>query len=219
MQSKNRPIGLNTTSFIEQARRRQIIEATIEAVAEGGYAAASLAKLAARAGISKSIISYHFRGKDELLEDTVHQIYQDIWTFVRPRLLAEKTSRGQVRAYIESEFAYLEAHRSKLLAIGYILMNHRNQSGELYLHNEAEKANLETLGKMLEEGQKAGEFRTFAIKPMASMLMHSINGALGQGASDPKLSLRDYARELVTILDLATRKESAPPKRSKKGPS
>ena len=130
-------------------------------------------------------------------------------------MLAEKTSRGQVRAYIESEFAYLEAHRSKLLAIGYILMNHRNQSGELYLHNEAEKANLETLGKMLEEGQKAGEFRTFAIKPMASMLMHSINGALGQGASDPKLSLRDDAREVVTIWDLATRKETAPRKPSK----
>jgi hypothetical protein len=54
---------------------------------------------------------------------------------------------------------------------------------------------------------------------MASMLMHSINGALGQGASDPKLSLSDYARELVTIFDLATRKESSAAKPRKKGSS
>jgi len=216
MRSKNRPVGLKPVSFIEEARRRQIIEATIEAVAEEGYAGASLAKLAARAKISKSIISYHFSGKDELLESTVHQIYQDIWLFLRPRVLAEKTARDQLRAYIESEFAYLEAHRSQLLAIGYILMNHRDKSGALYLHAEAEKSNLETLGKMLEDGQKTGEFRSFAIRPMASMLMHSINGALGQGASDPNLSLSDYARELVTIFDLATRKESSSPKRNHK---
>lgn len=219
MQPKSRPTGLKPVSFIEEARRRQIIEATIEAVAEGGYAGASLAKVAARAKISKSIISYHFSGKDELLESTVHQIYQDIWHFVRPRLLSEKTARGQLRAYIESEFAYLEAHRPQLLAIGYILMNHRNKSGALYLHDEAEKANLETLGKMLEDGQKTGEFRSFAIKPMASTLMHSINGALGQSASDPNLSLSDYARELVTIFDLATRKESSAPKRRNKSSS
>jgi AcrR family transcriptional regulator len=216
MRSKNRPTGLKPVSFIEEARRRQIIEATIEAVAESGYAGASLAKLAARAKISKSIISYHFSGKDELLESTVHQIYQDIWLFVRPRLLAEKTARDQLRAYIESEFAYLEAHRAQLLAISYILMNHRDKDGALYLRDEAEKSNLATLGKMLEDGQKMGEFRSFAIKPMAGMLMHSINGALGQGASDPNLSLSDYARELVTIFDLATRKESSAPKRGNK---
>ncbi len=206
MRSRTRPSGLITVSFIEEARRKQIIDATIAAVAETGYAGASLAKLAARAKISKSIISYHFAGKDELLEQTVHQIYGEIWNAVRPRLLAERTAAGQLRAYLEAEFAYLEENRAQLLTISYILMNHRDRNGRLYLHEEAEKTNLEMLGKMLEEGQKTGEFRDFAVLPMAATLMHSINGALGQWASNPNLSLTDYARELVTIFDLATRK-------------
>ncbi|MEO6993987.1 MAG: TetR family transcriptional regulator [Lacunisphaera sp.] len=207
MRSKTRPPGLKPSSFIEEARKKQIIDATIAAVAETGYAGASLAKLAARAKISKSIISYHFVGKDALLEQTVHQIYQEIWNAVRPRLLAETTAAGQLQAYIEAEFAYLEINRAQLLTLSYILMNHRDRHGRLYLHDAAEKENLATLGRMLEEGQKSGEFRTFAVLPMAATLMHSINGALGQWAADPKLSLANYARELVTIFDLATRKQ------------
>src|SRR5579871_3922340 len=101
MRSKRKPPG-TSLSFIEQARRQQIIEATIAAVAEEGYAGASLAKVARRAKISKSVVLYHFGGKDLLLETTVHQIFSEIWNFVRPRLLAETTARGQLRAFIES---------------------------------------------------------------------------------------------------------------------
>ena len=212
MRPKSRPVGLKASSFIEEARKKQIIDATIAAVAETGYAGASLAKLAARAKISKSIISYHFAGKDELLEETVHQIYAEIWNSVRPRLLAERTAAGQLRAYIEAEFAYLELNRPQLLTISYILLNHRNRQGRLYLHEEAKNTNLEMLGKMLEEGQRSGEFRDFAVLPMAATLTHSINGALERWVADPDLSLGDYARELVTIFDLATRKQSGPRK-------
>lgn len=213
MRTKNRPIGLQAGSFIEAARRAQIIAATIEAVAEEGYAGASLAKLAARARISKSVISYHFTGKQELIEATVKQIYADIWTSIRPRFEAETTAAGQLRGYIEAEFAYLQEHRAQLLAVSYLLMNHRDARGRLYLLEDAERRNLETLGKILERGQKSGEFRTFAVRPMTVTLMHAINGALGQWAADSKLSLTDYARELVTIFELATRKERNAPKR------
>ena len=40
----------------------------IEVLAELGYAQTSFARIAERAGISKSVISYHFAGKDELLD-------------------------------------------------------------------------------------------------------------------------------------------------------
>ena len=196
-------------TFIEQARRQQIIEATIAAVAEEGYAGASLAKVAERAKISKSVVIYHFGGKDELLETTVNQIYDELWSFVRPRLEAEKTARGQLRAYIESEFAFLERNRARLLTIAFILMNHRDRHGILYLREKAEKSYLKVIRTILERGQKNGEFRTFAMKPMATTLMHANNGALDDWAADPKVSLTEYAGELVTIFDLATRKQAA----------
>ncbi|MFD6455458.1 TetR family transcriptional regulator, partial [Nocardia sp. NPDC060220] len=52
MRPENKPDGQHR-SFIEEARRRQIIAATVEVVSELGYANASLARIAERAGISK----------------------------------------------------------------------------------------------------------------------------------------------------------------------
>lgn len=206
MRSKTQP-SRREFSFIEQARRQQIIEAVIAGVAEEGYAGASIAKVAQRAKISKSVVLYYFEGKDELIETAVHQIYHEIWDVLRPRLAAETTARGQLRVYIEAEFAFLEKHRPRLLTISAILNNHRDEDGALYLREEAEQANLKTLGGMLEQGQRNGEFRSFAVRPMAATLMHAINGALGQWAADPNLSLSEYAQEIVTIFDLATQRQ------------
>lgn len=211
MRSKIKPIG-RTFTFIEQARRHQIVEAAIAAVAAEGYAGASLAKVARRAKISKSVVVYYFGGKDELLESTVHQIYDELWHSVRPRLQAETTARGQLRAYLEAEFAFLEQHRDRLLTLSYILLNHRDRHGALYLRAEAEKANLALLGGLLEQGQKNGEFRAFAVKPMAVTVMQAVNGALEQWAADPRVSLSEYAGELTTLFDLATRRQ--PPARA-----
>jgi TetR/AcrR family transcriptional regulator, fatty acid metabolism regulator protein len=206
VRSKGAP-SVPTLSFIERARRRQIIEAVITSVAEDGYAGASLALVARRAQISKSVVLYHFSGKDELIETAVHQIYGEIRDFILPRIESEKTVRGRLRAYIESEFAFLEQHRPRLLTISFLLMNHRNRAGAFYLRDEAEKTNLQTLGAILQAGQKSGEFRSFALRPMAATLMHAINGALGQWVADANISLTEYAREIITIFDLATRKQ------------
>lgn len=181
-----------------------MIEALIAGVADEGYAGASLAKVAERAKISKSVVVYHFGGKDELLEAAVTQIYREMWSFIKPRFESESTARGKLLTYIASELAYLEQHRSRLLAISYILMNHRDSQGRQYLREQGESAYLKTVGALLEEGQKSGEFRPFAVTPMATTLMHAINGALGRFVEDPTMSLAEYGRELATIFDLAT---------------
>ncbi len=208
VKDKNSPTG-RTLSFIEQARRRQLVEALIEGVAEEGYAGASLAKVAQRAGISKSVVVYHFGTKDELVEEAVDLIFAEIRDFIVPRIAAEATARGQLQAYIASEFAFLEQNRAKLLAVSYILMNHRDERGALYLRERSEAAYLKSVIAILKKGQADGEFRTFAIMPMATTLMHAINGALAQWVANPRLSLAEYAAELATIFDLATRKQRA----------
>lgn len=196
-------------SFIEQTRRQQMIEALVAGVAEEGYAGASLAKVAERANVSKSVVVYHFGGKDELLETAVTQIYDQIWSFIRPRFEMERTARGKLMTYVASELAFLEQHRPRLLALSYILTNHRDTRGRLYLREEAEATYLKVIGALLAEGQKNGEFRTFAITPMATTLMHAINGAIGRWVEDPTMSLAEYGRELATIFDLATQNSPA----------
>ncbi|WP_420793476.1 TetR/AcrR family transcriptional regulator [Roseinatronobacter alkalisoli] len=50
------------TSFIEEARRRQIVDAAIRVLAREGYAKAPFSCIKAEAQISKSTIMYHFCG-------------------------------------------------------------------------------------------------------------------------------------------------------------
>ena len=52
------PDGRRT--FTDLARRAQIAQCAAEAIAEVGYADASMAEIARRAGVAKSVVSYHF---------------------------------------------------------------------------------------------------------------------------------------------------------------
>lgn len=196
-------------SFIEQARHRQFVECAIAGVAEEGYAGASLASVARRAGISKAAILYHFRNKDALVEMAVNEIFRALREFIVPRLVAEPDARGRLRAFIRSQLLFLEQHRAHLLALSYLLVNHRNRRGEFYLRTKAEHDALAAISTILEEGQSRGEFRPFAVRPMAATILNAVNGALSQWAADPSLSLSEYATELVTTFDLATRKNSS----------
>lgn len=195
-------------SFIEQARHRQLITCAIASVAEEGYAGASLASVARRAGISKAAVLYHFRNKDALVEMAVNEIFRELREFIVPRLLAEPEARGRLRAFIQSQLLFLEQHRAHLLAVSYILVNHRNRRGEFYLRTQAESDALAAITTILEDGQSRGEFRAFAVRPMAATILQAVNGALSQWVADPSLSLSDYATELVTTFDLATRKDT-----------
>src|SRR5580693_7433483 len=61
-------------TFTERARRGQIVECAIELIAERGYGDTSIAKIAERAGIAKSVVLYHFVSKEELVGAVVTQV-------------------------------------------------------------------------------------------------------------------------------------------------
>jgi AcrR family transcriptional regulator len=59
--------GGQSRTFTESARRAQIVAAAIDVIADGGYASASFAAIARRAGLSSTgLISYHFASKEIL---------------------------------------------------------------------------------------------------------------------------------------------------------
>ncbi len=204
MRTDSRPTGRKRNPIIEAARRDQIIEAAVQVVGAIGYARASLARIAEQAGVSKSVISYHFTSKEELLEQVVTQIYSDIWGFIEPRILAEETAAGKVRAFISSELEYLRDHRAHLLAVGSVVTNHRNEDGDLHFAAESNDAVVSMLADILRQGQLDGEFREFDPTVMAISINQALDGALAQFARDPGVDLDAYAAELVALFAAAT---------------
>ncbi|MBL4928168.1 TetR family transcriptional regulator [Fuscibacter oryzae] len=65
------------------ARRAQLIEATIEVLARQGYARVTMADVARRAGLSHGLVNFHFHSKENLLVETLIYLaeeYRQNWT-------------------------------------------------------------------------------------------------------------------------------------------
>ena len=58
----------------EDFRRRQLIEATIDTLAEAGFNATTLALIGQRAQVSPGLIAHYFDDKDGLLEATLRNL-------------------------------------------------------------------------------------------------------------------------------------------------
>ncbi|MDZ7915194.1 MAG: helix-turn-helix domain-containing protein [Rhodococcus sp. (in: high G+C Gram-positive bacteria)] len=86
--------------------------ATIEVIASEGYRAATLARVAAHAGLSSTrLISYHFAGKDDLMRAVVGSVYGHIGPFVAERVARHDDQRSKLEAFIRSVVEFISAHR------------------------------------------------------------------------------------------------------------
>ncbi len=207
MRTKNISDGQKRPSFIEEARRAQLIECAIETIATLGYAQASLAQIAKRAEISKSVITYHFASKEKLIEQVVRAIYADAASFIGPKIAAQPTAQLRLQTYIQAHVEYISTHLMQMMAIMEIAINVRTEDGKLRYGVATEKPVLTALEALLRKGQQEGDFRAFDLHVMVVTIRRSIDALPPLFIADPGLDADLYARELVTLFDRATRKE------------
>jgi TetR/AcrR family transcriptional regulator, fatty acid metabolism regulator protein len=195
-------------SFLEAARRAQIVACAIETLAADGYSRASLARIAQRAGVSKSVIVYHFGGKDQVFQAVVFEVFRAATEAVRPRIEAEPTAAGKLRAYLESRVEFLATHRQHMLALFEIWINLRAEDGQPQFTEADAKPTLEAIETILRDGQQSGEFARFSVPVMAMAIRQAVDGVLLQLRVRPDLDLKTWARELTELFDRATRRQS-----------
>ncbi len=193
-------------TFIETARRAQIIAAAIDTIAELGYGQASLARIAERAGTSKGVICYHFAGKDELVRELVADVVAKGQAYMRPVVSAETTGAGRLRSSIEANVAFMREHRNEMITVAEIARNARDADGNRPFDSSFVQAGVTVLAQMLAHSQEAGEFRAdFDPAVMAAAIRAAIDAIPPRLARDPGLDLDHYGRELANLFDVATR--------------
>lgn len=192
-------------SVTATARRAQIVAATIEVIAEVGYGQTSFGRIAERAGLSSSrLISYHFAGKDELIAVVVQDVFGAIGQYMTERVGAATGAAQMLRAYIEGTVEFTSTHRSQMKALLEIVLN-----GGLHYDAGTDQAVVGPLEAILRRGQADGEFRDFDPRVMATAVQRAVEGLPFLLAASPDLDCAAYARELVTLFELGTRR-SAP---------
>jgi TetR/AcrR family fatty acid metabolism transcriptional regulator len=206
MRSVTSPFGKNVNrTFTETARRTQIVAAAIDTIAELGYGRASLARIAETAGTSKSVILYHFSGKDDLIRELVAGLAGSAETYLRPRIDAEPTGAGLLRAYIEASLAFMGENRNLVVAAVEISRNARGADGRPLVDHPDPDTAVAELRELLARFQEADEFRAFDPLAMAVAIRAAIDAAPARLARKPEFGLARYARELADLFDLATR--------------
>lgn len=196
-----------TRTFLDEARRAQIVSSAIEVLARRGYANTSLVQIAEHAGTSKGVILYHFADKNEVIEQVVAEIFAVATAELLPKLRAASTATERLRTYIEVRVGFLTTHRAYMHALLEIWFNHHDPHGRMLLDGSTIEPTLAGIEDLLRSGQEAKEFRDFPTRPMAVAISQAIDGVLLQVIADPGLDLDLFARELVTIFDLATRRD------------
>jgi len=207
--SEIKPSGQSKPSFIETARRAQIIECAIDAIAELGFAQASLAQIAKRAGVSTGVILYYFAGKDELIRAVGAHVFATGADFISPPVNAQTTARAAIRSFIEASVAFLATHPNHTRAVMNIIRSGRTADGAPAFDPAVVQPRQAGFRSILEWGQREGEFRPFAVGVMVETIIEALDAIPPQLAADPNLDLDAYARELVELFDRATRADES----------
>lgn len=88
------------------ARRLQLIEATIQSLAERGFSRTTVTDVAARAGISHGLVLFHFSSKENLLAETLDYLAEEYRQNWQTALAAAgEAPEDQIKAMIHADFA------------------------------------------------------------------------------------------------------------------
>jgi betaine-aldehyde dehydrogenase len=96
---------------IEDTRRRQLVEVTIDSLAELGYVGTTLAQIATRADVSPGLVAHYFGDKNGLLDAAFRSLARRVGNHVRTRLRQVSTPRGRIQAIIDANLAPEEFER------------------------------------------------------------------------------------------------------------
>lgn len=164
------------SSFIEAARRNQIVEATISVVAESGYTAASFARIAKRASISPGLITYHFHKKEALMRAVLQTVEGrlDAAMADQSQNVDDDSYPGALEGMLTRFVHYCVRDGDQVSAMREIRRHIHVPEIREAVSTSHESGNAE-LVSFIEEGQSYGQFREVDAALFASVLMSGMD--------------------------------------------
>ena len=196
-----------------RARREQIERAAANVLADVGYAAATVAQIAQRAGVSKGVITYHFASKDEILRRVALRLFQECAAHVAVCTAAAATPVARLRARITGELDFFSSRRVEFRAMTEVMANHRDATF-VRAFTDASAAEIEILADLLAQGQAVGQFRAFDAGEVAHAIGAATYGVLDRWADDKTFDLISASATLWDFVESAVSARTEEPPRA-----
>lgn len=157
-------------------------------LAESGYAHSSVVRIAQRIGASKSVITYHFASKDELMRRVALSLFEECTAHVAACTAAATTPADRLRARITGELEFFSSRRVAFLAMTEVMANHRD-TAFVGAFAEASTAEVDAIAELLVQGQAMGQFRLIDAGEAAHAISAATCGVLDRWADDEAFDL------------------------------
>ncbi|MFK5894354.1 MAG: TetR/AcrR family transcriptional regulator [Pseudomonadota bacterium] len=198
---QSKEIKKKKPTFTEQARKKQILEISMDLFRESGYENTSIADIAKMAGISRGVIFYYFEGKKELGEQVIRQSLKNYGRYVQTRVNKKHTASEKLLEFVEACLDYTSVHHEDWIVfvdtIGRV-GNNTEKNGALAWMSERTQENLVTI---IIEGQNAGEIETYPAQELSWILHGVVDGLMSLVAIQPnELDIPACKKLLKTIL-------------------
>lgn len=167
-------------------RRAEIIEATFFCIALKGYSNITMQDIADSAGVSKGVIHYYFRNKEELFLSVLEKLIADLDGYLARKVQQAKTPPEKIHAIISAVFEKVRGNK-KFQVVLLDFWAHSTKNATLKAANASQYARYRHLAKkIIAEGIEKGYFRECDPSHVASALIALIEGLTIQWIFDPK---------------------------------
>lgn len=89
-------------------RRELVVDAALQEFAQRGYEAASIGRIAAASGISRSVLYDHFPSKHALFVDLLQTQLADLVEFMRVQIVSDAPLRERLKGTCDAFFTFAE---------------------------------------------------------------------------------------------------------------
>lgn len=181
----------------KEKRIGDLIAAAVEEFTRKGYDGASMDSIAARAGVSKGGLYYHFSCKEEILRAAHQKLSEPIIAMVEKACRADSPRDG-LRGYIREYMIYWNDH-AKELSFFLMALAKAMLCPEIRQEYAADtEAMIEAIADLYRRGAAAGEFAPHDCRGAASLLLMALDGALAYRILDEKLGKEDTFQQFET---------------------
>jgi AcrR family transcriptional regulator len=185
-----------------EARRRQLIDATVSVLSRCGYQNTSLAAIASEAGVAKGLLWHYFADGDDLMEQTARVTLAALRETVASDIDLSAEIPQVIRAAIRRAAALRESHRAQLRAVREIVQNLRHPDGTLRFGlNEIYEETYTLQAALFRRGQDEGSLRgSVDTRILAVTYQGAVDAMLAYLDSYPGTDADTYAAAVADIL-------------------
>jgi len=187
-------------SLIEDLRRKQIVDTAIRTIATRGFANTTLNNIAEEAGVSTGVITYHFRNKDDLIEQSIKKLFEAPNEYVIGRVEEKASHRDKLRTYISATIRFNMENRDHCVALIYSFSSITSQEHRQEVIVKHHTKIRRFLEKILRDGQSTGEFGRLDAAVLAQIIFGAIEGLLTQWVLEPNAT--DLSRASKQLIDM-----------------